>query len=179
MKELLISAYAKLRKFEIEMYNAGLQLTNKTFDLGHFAVLDAICMSYGLTGNDKARDTVFVLLDDGDEPLEELDRLLTALAASDCKDNVPALTPGARASVGRYRKIPVEVEAVQFTGGNLHEMERFVPCGKYYSDGTFSIVTLEGEMHVSVGDYVIRGVKGEFYPCKPDIFEMTYEKAEP
>ena len=74
-----------------------------------------------------------------------------------------------------YRKKPVIIEAIQFNGENLNEMEAFVPVGRYGDDGTFYIVTLEGERHVSVGDYVIKGVKGEFYPCKPDIFMMTYE----
>ena len=75
----------------------------------------------------------------------------------------------------KYRKKPVVIEAVKFTGDNWGDIETFVPSGKYHDDGTFSIPTLEGLMHVSVGDYVIKGVQGEFYPCKPDIFEQTYE----
>lgn len=77
--------------------------------------------------------------------------------------------------MAKYRKKPVEVEAVKFTGQNWGEIESFVPVGKYNNDGTFNIVTLEGEHKCSVGDYVIRGIAGEFYPCKPDIFEATYE----
>ena len=73
------------------------------------------------------------------------------------------------------RKKPVEIEAIQFIGTNLPEMERFVPVGKYCDDGTFEIVTLEGNLHVSIGDYVIKGVQDEFYPCKPNIFEQTYD----
>jgi hypothetical protein len=46
----------------------------------------------------------------------------------------------------------------------------------YNADGTLSIRTLEGVMRANVGDYVIRGIKGEIYPCKPDIFHATYEK---
>ena len=46
----------------------------------------------------------------------------------------------------------------------------------YINDQELRIQTLEGSMIASVGDYIIKGVKGEFYPCKPDIFEMTYEK---
>ena len=78
----------------------------------------------------------------------------------------------------KWRKKPVVVEAIQFTGENWSEVENFVPVGKYNDDGTFSIVTLEGEMKVEKGDYIIRGVKGEFYPCKPDIFRETYEPAD-
>lgn len=74
----------------------------------------------------------------------------------------------------KYRKKPVIIEAMLFTG-DVREMEAFIPVGKYHCDGTFSIITLEGEIHVSIGDYVIKGIKGEFYPCKPDIFEATYE----
>lgn len=78
----------------------------------------------------------------------------------------------------KYRKKPVVIEAVKFTGDNWPEIECFVPIGKYSSDGTFQIVTLEGEHKCSVGDYVIKGVAGEFYPCKPDIFEAMYDLVE-
>ncbi|VVC75965.1 hypothetical protein AQUSIP_12660 [Aquicella siphonis] len=77
--------------------------------------------------------------------------------------------------INKYRKKPVIIEAMQFTG-NVAPFEVFVSCGRYSDDGTFYIKTAEGEMHVSLNDYVIKGIKGEFYPCKPDIFEMTYEK---
>ncbi|GIO13542.1 hypothetical protein J19TS2_30970 [Cohnella xylanilytica] len=70
----------------------------------------------------------------------------------------------------------MEIEAVKFTGSNWGEIETFVPVGRYNDDGTFQIVTLEGEHKCSIGDYVIKGVKGEFYPCKPDIFEATYDE---
>lgn len=83
----------------------------------------------------------------------------------------------------RYRKKPVVVEAVKFDGTNYREVLEFI-----YPDMTETglsgaekmklpivIETLEGDMNVSIGDYVIRGVQGEFYPCKPDIFEATYE----
>lgn len=75
----------------------------------------------------------------------------------------------------KYRKKPVEIEAIQWTGNNGSEIETFIE-GNF--DNTLSypnIRTLEGVMKVDIGDYVIKGVKGEFYPCKPDIFEMTYE----
>ena len=87
--------------------------------------------------------------------------------------------------MAKYRKKPVIVDAVQFfdTADSLQELSEFV--GKairvdYSSPNkpTLKINTLEGPHIASVGDYIIKGVKGEFYPCKPDIFEMTYEKVE-
>ncbi|MGV9579735.1 hypothetical protein ACWDRZ_24085 [Streptomyces sp. NPDC003509] len=77
--------------------------------------------------------------------------------------------------MARYRKKPVEIEAVQFTG-NFDELEKFVGGDAEFRDGQMVIATLEGAMHVSPNDWVIRGVKGEFYPCKPDIFAATYEE---
>lgn len=75
----------------------------------------------------------------------------------------------------RYTKKPVTVEAVQFTGDNWQEIQRFVPESvRIYDMNGFRIKTLEGEMKVSTGDFIIKGVKGEFYPCKPDIFQQTY-----
>lgn len=75
----------------------------------------------------------------------------------------------------RYTKKPVTVEAVQFTGDNWQEIKRFVPESvRIYDMNGFRIKTLEGEMKVSTGDFIIKGVKGEFYPCKPDIFQQTY-----
>lgn len=80
--------------------------------------------------------------------------------------------------VKKYVKKPVEVEAIQWTGMNFKEIKKF--GGDYV--GLFAnqpiISTLEGDMIVSVGDYVIKGAKGEFYPCKPDIFELTYEEVK-
>lgn len=79
-----------------------------------------------------------------------------------------------------YRKKPVIIEALLYTGGNALEASQFVgaPYRATERDEVY-INTLEGEMHVSVGDYIIKGVKGEFYPCKPDIFAATYEPVEP
>ena len=54
--------------------------------------------------------------------------------------------------------------------------KKLVIIDAYQTDKEVDIVTLEGIMHASVGDYIITGVKGEKYPCKPDIFEQTYEK---
>ena len=75
----------------------------------------------------------------------------------------------------RYRKKPVVVEAVQLTEENFNEAEEWCD-GCPVTDGVL-IFTLEGDMRASIGDYIIKGVKGEFYPCKPDIFEATYEEA--
>lgn len=84
--------------------------------------------------------------------------------------------------VMKVRKKPVEVEAVQWTGENLEEIIKF--CGKYLSfikgdSQTFMYTqTLKGFHRVSLGEYIIKDIKGEFYPCKPDIFEMTYERID-
>lgn len=80
----------------------------------------------------------------------------------------------------RYRKKPVVIEAVQWTGVNGAEVAAFCAgvAGIHAADGSMvqlQIRTLEGVMTASVGDWIIRGVKGEFYPCKPDIFAATYE----
>ena len=86
----------------------------------------------------------------------------------------------------RFRKKPVEIEAIQFNGNNTQEIEDFI--GKrlrvqnllVYGKDIYSIdiETLEGIMRAEPNDWIIKGVKGEFYPCKPDIFEMFYEKIE-
>lgn len=83
--------------------------------------------------------------------------------------------------MAKYRKKPVVIDAIQFTGerGNIKQVMAFLsecktPVG-YNHNGTIQICTLEGTMDVVLGDWVIKGVKGEFYPCKPDIFEATYE----
>lgn len=81
----------------------------------------------------------------------------------------------------KYRKKPVEIEAVQWTGDNRDEIWEFCPLSYFNTDletGMLSLMvqTLEGSMQASIGDYIIKGVKGEFYPCKPDIFDMTYDK---
>ena len=79
----------------------------------------------------------------------------------------------------RFIKKPVVVEAVQFTGHNVKEIEEFVGLGTYWYPERMiiEIPTLEGVMTARSGDWIIRGVRGEYYPCKPDIFEATYEPA--
>jgi hypothetical protein len=82
----------------------------------------------------------------------------------------------------KYRKKPVVIEAMQWAGGAAEA----TPVIQWVLDGggtaryherpdRIRIDTLEGTMTVNPGDWIIRGVKGEFYPCKPDIFEATYE----
>ena len=81
----------------------------------------------------------------------------------------------------KYVKKPVEIEAVQWTGDNLLEVLNFCSsCFSYERNGqqVLTISTLEGNMNASHGDFIIKGVKGEFYACKPDVFEMTYDKVD-
>jgi len=83
----------------------------------------------------------------------------------------------------KYRKKPVVIEAMQFTEESKDKCWSFVTCNKmpvWDSVGrpAMQISTLEGDHRCEVGDWIIKGVKGEFYPCKPDIFEMTYEPEE-
>lgn len=78
--------------------------------------------------------------------------------------------------MGKFRKKPVEIEAVQWTG-NLEEMENFLTVDVTITlTGEIVIPTLEGKMKGNIGDWIIKGINGEFYPCKPDIFEKTYDK---
>ncbi len=82
----------------------------------------------------------------------------------------------------KYRKKPVVVEAIQWTGDNWEDVWDFINDEKgdirtyeQQLDKTIKIRTLEGDMIASVNDWIIREIKGELYPCKPDIFEATYE----
>ncbi|MDG7772353.1 hypothetical protein OK578_05735 [Streptococcus pneumoniae] len=79
----------------------------------------------------------------------------------------------------KYRKKPVVVEAVQWNGNNYKEVIDFAE-NKIWFDalGNIWIATLEGDMVAKKGDYIIKGVQGEYYPCKLDIFAETYEKTE-
>jgi hypothetical protein len=77
--------------------------------------------------------------------------------------------------VAAYRKKPVVIQALQWKGDNEVEVLQF--CSKCFivTGDSLKINTLEGTMSASVGDYIIKGVEGEFYACKPDIFKKTYE----
>ena len=90
-----------------------------------------------------------------------------------------------------FRKKPVEIQAIEWTGKNLFEVITFTDgkpdlrhpkaqdgwddYNKLVNSEGFKIKTLEGWMSASIGDYIIKGVQGEFYPCKPDIFKQTYD----
>lgn len=84
----------------------------------------------------------------------------------------------------KYGKKPVIIEAIQFEDNSdriieIHEFMGGDTIRVNYEDKNnpyLKIETLEGIMKASVGDYIIKGVNGEFYPCKPDIFEKTYER---
>jgi len=84
----------------------------------------------------------------------------------------------------KFRKKPVVIEAAQWTGtaDSYREVLGFVGDRAAFNGEknppTWEITTLEGVMTANQGDWIIRGVKGELYPCKPDIFEATYEAAE-
>jgi hypothetical protein len=101
--------------------------------------------------------------------------------------------------MAKFRKKPVEIEAVQWTGKeeDLDVVFALIPkkedgsfdlpndrisvnpgIGYVPASGEIDIPTLEGTMTASPGDWIIKGVKGEVYPCKPDIFELTYELIE-
>lgn len=78
--------------------------------------------------------------------------------------------------IATFRKKPVHVDALQFDGHNFNECREFIGSDNF--DNTLNypnVKTLEGTMKVSPGDWIIRGVKGEYYPCKPDVFVATYD----
>ena len=84
----------------------------------------------------------------------------------------------------KYRKKPIVIEAIQFDGANGQDVSDFMGDHEGIDGRSFVmgenvfISTLEGMMTANVGDYIIKGVNGEFYPCKPDIFDKTYDKVE-
>lgn len=82
----------------------------------------------------------------------------------------------------KFRKKPVVIEAVQWTGDNWEKLVEFCPYGLTYDYPAYvksiTVKTLEGQHTCSLNDWIVKGVKNEFYPCKPDIFEATYERVE-
>ena len=94
--------------------------------------------------------------------------------------------------IKKYIKKPVQIEAIQLKENNIIEVFDFLDGANYKENksveelqdfsqmilkqGYIEIETLEGMMKASFGDYIIKGIKGEFYPCKPDIFQATYEE---
>ena len=77
-----------------------------------------------------------------------------------------------------YKKKPVVVSAVKWDGSNLQEINTFTDNKAMIKNNTLIIPTLEGTMAAGVGSYIIKGVKGEYYPCRGDIFEDTYEEVK-
>lgn len=96
--------------------------------------------------------------------------------------------------IRRYVKKPIPIEAIQWLGSNQGDIKAFLgdiarfethfyptdePGATYTCSYTeLYIHTLEGDMHANIGDYIIRGVQGEFYPCAREIFEKTYDEVE-
>ena len=85
----------------------------------------------------------------------------------------------------KYRKKPVAIEAEQWTGENFDELWDWMigslvkpqkPIYQHQPDRSIVISTLEGDVKANLGDYIVKGDHGEFYPCKPDIFEAIYEQ---
>ena len=86
-------------------------------------------------------------------------------------------------SVKKYRKKPVEIEAMQLNTHNVREVAKWCGADLGHTFGStepdaLDIHTLEGTMVAHIGDYIIRGVQGEFYPCRPDVFAVTYEEVQ-
>lgn len=77
----------------------------------------------------------------------------------------------------KFRKIPVEIEAVQFDGDNVDQIKTFTGGDAFVSDGSLYITTLEGPLRASPLDWIAKGVQGEHYPIKPSVFAKTYEPA--
>ena len=87
----------------------------------------------------------------------------------------------------KFKKKPVVIEAIQFTRKSFNDIVKWIDAERTtmvewdydpkIDDDTYIVIkTLEGNVKVNLTDWVIRGVKGEFYPCKDDIFRMTYEE---
>jgi len=86
--------------------------------------------------------------------------------------------------IQKFRKKPVVIEVIKYTGKNEEEIAEFCSPnitgygGKLTNKDYIDIQTLEGVMRASIGDWIIKGVKGEIYPCKPEIFTATYEEVK-
>lgn len=79
----------------------------------------------------------------------------------------------------KYRKKPVEIEAIRWTGDNLTEVMAF--CPKIHPDDMTSLLvieTLEGKLYAQEEDYIIKGFDGEFYPCNPSVFLAAYDEVD-
>lgn len=86
--------------------------------------------------------------------------------------------------VRKFRKLPVVIDAIQFANDNAQQCMDFIGRENFgssvfvFNGENIPIATLEGTVTASLGDWIIKGVNGEFYPCKPDIFAKTYESVE-
>ena len=88
--------------------------------------------------------------------------------------------------MAKYRKKPIEIEAIQLTNESIIEVINWITnytnieIDTDKDDNVIGIIipTLEGKMKASIEDYIIKGIRVEFYPCKPEIFEQTYELVE-
>jgi hypothetical protein len=83
--------------------------------------------------------------------------------------------------MAKFRKKPVEIDAIQFLGTkeNVDEIRKLNPEIIWHlNQNLLTIPTLEGDMTAQLNDWIIKGIKGETYPCKPDVFEKTYESVE-
>lgn len=88
--------------------------------------------------------------------------------------------------MAKYRKLPVVIDAVQWSGNVFDEVTDWISAalstgvgevgGIFRLGDEIHVFTIEGTMKAQPGDYILRGIKGEIYPCKPDIFKNTYEK---
>lgn len=79
--------------------------------------------------------------------------------------------------IKKYIKHPIAIEAIQWNGDNIEEITSFTSKETIsLRGGSLYIKTLEGDMLATIGSYIIKGVNGEFYPCREDIFEKTYEE---
>lgn len=102
---------------------------------------------------------------------------------------------GKEIMIKKYKTKPVEIEAIEYDGNNIEQIKKFlgnnfikktktiemhIPCEESIFPVpvpyiAYYIRTLEGDMKISKGDYIIKGIEGEFYPCKPDVFKQKYE----
>ena len=81
--------------------------------------------------------------------------------------------------IKKYKKKPIIVEAIQWLGNNQHEVLKFIENQGWYSLASGIVIkTLEGKMVADTNDYIIKGIRGEFYPCKPNIFKELYDEVK-
>ena len=93
---------------------------------------------------------------------------------------------GAKIKVMKYQKKPIIIEAIQWTGKNFNEIEKFIGndflklnlISHTVNTPDILIPTFQGVVKATIGDYIIKGLQGECYPCKPDIFRETYQPIE-